>query len=363
MGNNPSATTWQTNLPVESISWNDCQSFIQKLNTLGQGTFRLPAEAEWEYACRAGTITSYYWGNNEDFIQSIEYAWWFYDRNDWSLTHEVGLKKPNLFELFDMSGNVWEWCQDWYGSYSSNSQTDPAGPLSGSERVLRGGSWSNDVLLCRSAHRYYNPPDSRNNTCGIRLLRSCEDCKNPLPTIPPTPIPTTQPSITWLTNLSQSIEKAKQEKKYVLLVAGRETCANTNYMRKTVMVMMNPPILSCINEHYVCCFSDVDASTDYYAYTTGLGGFTLPLICVVDPNKPKTFIDRSTNIQTPADLYDRLVRIIFPESTPLPTKTPTPTPAPEPITTNKPLMQIGYGSLENIAFSPDGKLILKHLTK
>jgi formylglycine-generating enzyme required for sulfatase activity len=157
MGNNPSGFKGD-NLPVdmvwETASRNDCQAFIEKLNgmALAVVTFRLPTEAEWEYACRAGTTTRFYWGDDPDYSQIGVYAW--YGDNSAGQTHEVGLKLPNAWALYDMSGNVPEWCQDWYGAYRSGSQVDPIGPESGEGRVARGGSCCHERWVVRSAFRH-----------------------------------------------------------------------------------------------------------------------------------------------------------------------------------------------------------------
>ena len=161
MGSNPSHFKGAT-LPVECVSWEDCQKFIEKINSTGVGTFRLPTEAEWEYACRAGT-TGDYAGNLD------EMAW--YTSNGDSKTHPVGTKKANPWGLYDMHGNVWEWCQDWYDSYRQDRQTDPKGAAGGSGRVLRGGSWSNNARGCRSASRDWHSPSSRGYDLGFRLVR------------------------------------------------------------------------------------------------------------------------------------------------------------------------------------------------
>ena len=127
---------------------------------------RLPTEAEWEYACRAGTTGAYGGSGNLD-----EMGW--YDGNSGDKTHPVGQKKPNAWGLCDMHGNVWEWCSDWFGDYPSGSVTDPTGPSSGSYRVLRGGSWRSVAWGCRSAYRCYGyDPDGRFNSIGLRLLCS-----------------------------------------------------------------------------------------------------------------------------------------------------------------------------------------------
>ena len=136
MGSNPSHFSGDNN-PVEQVSWNDCQSFIAKLNELDhEHTYRLPTEAEWEYACRAGSTMGYGYGN--DSAQLGQYAW--YSDNSNSKTHPVGEKKPNAWGLYDMHGNGWEWCQDWYdgGYYENSPGTDPQGPNSGSHHVFSG---------------------------------------------------------------------------------------------------------------------------------------------------------------------------------------------------------------------------------
>ncbi len=168
MGNNPSH--WKGNdLPVESVSWNDCQEFIKKLNDMFPGHYyRLPTEAEWEYACRAGTKTSFYSGDSYSNLDEV--GWHKY--NSGSKTHPVGRKAANTWDLFDMHGNVWEWCQDWYGDYPSGSVTDPRGPSSGSDRVCRGGRWGDGAGYCRSANRSIVGPSYRYSYLGFRLARS-----------------------------------------------------------------------------------------------------------------------------------------------------------------------------------------------
>jgi formylglycine-generating enzyme required for sulfatase activity len=170
MGTNPSSFKGEKN-PVETVSWNDCQTFIAKLNEkVAQGAFRLPTEAEWEYACRAGSSTAFCYGDDEK--QLGDYAWYSGNRSE--TTHPVGKKKPNAWGLYDMHGNVWEWCQDWYGSgyYSDGPDSDPQGPSSGLTRVLRGGSWSYDPVSCRSAGRGYFDPTVRDYYYyGVRVVR------------------------------------------------------------------------------------------------------------------------------------------------------------------------------------------------
>ncbi|MDX9753940.1 MAG: formylglycine-generating enzyme family protein [bacterium] len=171
MGTNPSHFKG-ANLPVEQVSWNDTQEFIQKLNQLNQGTYRLPSEAEWEYACRAGTTTRFYWGDDEASEQIGDYAWYWINSN--SKTQEVGGKQPNAWGLYDMCGNVWEWCQDWFKEtfYTVNEITDPAGPASGSKRVHRGGGWNCHARSCRSANRFCYSPTHPVNIHGFRILRA-----------------------------------------------------------------------------------------------------------------------------------------------------------------------------------------------
>ena len=163
MGSNPSYFEGDNQRPVESVSWNACQKFIKKLNRLTGKEFRLPTEAEWEYAARGGKYSrgyKYSGSNNSD-----EVAW--YDSNSGSKTHPVKTKKDNELGLYDMSGNVWEWCNDWWGCYQSNSQTNPTGPSEGESRVLRGGSWNCDFVHVFS--RIISFPADRFDYYGLRL--------------------------------------------------------------------------------------------------------------------------------------------------------------------------------------------------
>ena len=169
MGNNPSSFTDCDECPVENVSWNDVQDFISKLNSRSGGArYRLPTEAEWEYAARGGTLSKgykYAGSNNPD-----EVAW--YDDNSGGKTHPANGKKANELGLYDMSGNVYEWCSDWKGSYSSGSQTNPTGPNTGVIRVHRGGSWNYDARACRVSFRHNGGPDIRLNFLGFRLASS-----------------------------------------------------------------------------------------------------------------------------------------------------------------------------------------------
>ena len=166
MGNNPSNFyPCGDNCPVERVSWNDTQTFITELNSQTGQSYRLCTEAEWEYAARAGTETKWYCGNDESCVDDI--AW--YDSNSGSKTHPVGQKSPNAWGLYDMSGNVWEWVEDWYDTYSSGSVTNPTGPVSSSSRVDRGGSWLGSARYCRSTIRYNYYPSRVIYNLGFRL--------------------------------------------------------------------------------------------------------------------------------------------------------------------------------------------------
>ena len=156
------------NFPMYYISWDDCQTFVSKLNQLTGKRFRLPTEAEWEYACRGGKKSRGYKYSGSNTIDDV--AW--YTSNSKRKTHPVATKSPNELGIYDMSGNVDEWCQDWYGSYSSAAQTNPTGASSGSVRVHRGGGWFNYAKFCRSSDRNGYLPDYRSSNLGLRLVLS-----------------------------------------------------------------------------------------------------------------------------------------------------------------------------------------------
>ena len=174
MGSNPSLLSGCPNCPVEMVSWDDVQKFIAKMNALGEGIYGLPTEAQWEYAYRAGSTTAFYNGaitepnGNDPNLDAI--GWYTYNSD--SETHPVAQKTPNVWGLYDMSGNVFEWCQDWYGSYGSAPVSDPTGPVSGSYRVFRGGSWNYYAQRCRAAYRSGSYPARRSNYIGFRLVLS-----------------------------------------------------------------------------------------------------------------------------------------------------------------------------------------------
>jgi formylglycine-generating enzyme required for sulfatase activity len=180
MGSVPS--NWNdADRPVENVSWEDAVKFCKKLSALAEERvagreYRLPTEAEWEHACRAGSTTKYCFGDGESQLR--DYGW--FDGNSGSQTHPVGQKKANAWGLFDMHGNVWEWCSDWHGDYGKNVVTDPQGPSGGSGRVVRGGCWVSTAGYCRSADRGGYDPSYRINYLGFRLALSPSGAQ-PLP--------------------------------------------------------------------------------------------------------------------------------------------------------------------------------------
>jgi formylglycine-generating enzyme required for sulfatase activity len=172
MGVNPSHFKGAEN-PVEMVSWDDAVEFCRKLSELpaekaAGNVYRLPTEAQWEYACRAGTTTKFSFGDDESELG--QYAW--YDENSENTNHAVGGKQPNAWGLYDMHGNVWEWCQDWYEVHPNAAVTDPTGPTSSGSRVIRGGGWSGPAEYCRSANRGGSMPSTRYGSSGFRVSLS-----------------------------------------------------------------------------------------------------------------------------------------------------------------------------------------------
>lgn len=171
MGVNPAYFPEPTgNRPIEQVSWQQAQDYIAQLNETQAGTFRLPTEAEWEYACRAGSTTEFYFG--DDITQSPSFGWTW--ENARFLTRVSGLLQPNAWGLYDMSGNVWEWCSDYYDPdfYAEMREDDPFGPMWSAYRVARGGSWYNAAHEARSANRFGFVPNSTYNTIGFRICRN-----------------------------------------------------------------------------------------------------------------------------------------------------------------------------------------------
>ena len=167
MGINPSHFKGD-DLPVEFVSWNYCQTFISKLNELTGQHFRLPTEAEWEFAARGGNQSRHTQYSGSSRIDDV--AW--YEDNSVNKTHPVKSKQPNELGIYDMAGNVWEWCQDWKGSYSSSAQTNPTGSSSGSNRVKRGGSYDDSPRRCCSSYRLSYSPNCVSYGLGLRLVLS-----------------------------------------------------------------------------------------------------------------------------------------------------------------------------------------------
>ena len=179
MGKNPShfqgaiVGNENADLPVENVSWDDTVEFCKKLSDLPEEKkagrlYRLPTEAEWEYACRAGSKTAYSFDDEEGLLP--EYGW--FSSNSSERTHTVGLLEPNAWGLYDMHGNVWEWCSDWYGEYPKGAVSDPTGPCEGSDRVFRGGTWLRVAASCRSAARNWRDPSRRSSDYGFRVALS-----------------------------------------------------------------------------------------------------------------------------------------------------------------------------------------------
>ncbi|MBM3882839.1 MAG: formylglycine-generating enzyme family protein [Verrucomicrobia bacterium] len=172
IGSNPSSFKGDLNLPVERVSWDDAMAYCRKLTDRERSAgrlpagheYRLPTEAQWEYACRAGTTTRFSFGDDPNYSQLGSYAWY-----SSSQTHAVGTRLPNPWGLYDMHGNVLEWCYDWHGAYPGGNVTDPTGLASGSYRVFRGGGWSLDGRYCRSAGRGGDVPSGRSLVLGFRV--------------------------------------------------------------------------------------------------------------------------------------------------------------------------------------------------
>ncbi len=172
MGKSPDKLN-EDSRPVVKVSWEDCREFMVTMNeTIANFSARFPTEAEWEYACRAGSVTAFNshenCSNPEGVDPALDKLGW-YVKNSGDKTHDVKLKNPNAWGLYDMHGNVWEWCKDWHGPYKAEQISDPAGPESGRSRVVRGGSYWSDAGSCRSAYRIWRVPELRYDNLGFRL--------------------------------------------------------------------------------------------------------------------------------------------------------------------------------------------------
>lgn len=160
--------------PACNISWNDAQLFVTTLSAVLGGEFALPTEAEWEYACRAGTTTRFYWGDDLEYTEIGNYAWYYTNTDGASeaYAHVVAQKTPNLWGVYDMIGNVAEWCSDWYkADLGDGDEIDPDGPESGTDKIQRGGSWSSYSNNCRSANRTHKDPELSNVRYGVRIIQ------------------------------------------------------------------------------------------------------------------------------------------------------------------------------------------------
>lgn len=176
MGTNPSifqGAEENLNNPVDMVSWNDCIEFITILNRKGLGKFRLPTEAEWEYSCRASTTTRFHWGDDNDYKELYQYGW--FNPMSTAMPHPVGEKKPNQWGLYDMIGNVWEWCSDWKGDYNELENVDPQGPKEGTLKIFRSGSWFNLPHTLRAANRNAHLPNEGYTNIGLRLVLEIEE--------------------------------------------------------------------------------------------------------------------------------------------------------------------------------------------
>lgn len=169
MGSNPSRFAEGGGQPVEGVTWHDCQQFISRLRAMTGRDFRLPSEAEWEFAARGGNQSKAYTysGSND----AAQVAWWGYNMlaSGDCTTHPVGALKANELGIHDMSGNVWEWCQDWFAPYTDSEQTNPTGAATGTCKILRGGCWSGESRYCRVWERFYFAPELKGDIIGLRL--------------------------------------------------------------------------------------------------------------------------------------------------------------------------------------------------
>jgi len=275
MGNNPSYfQNCGDDCPVEQVSWNDIQTFIAELNARGEGIYRLPTEAEWEYAARGGSTTAFANGDitytDCSYDQNLDALGWYCGNSgvtydgcvDLSSSgglncagpHPVAQKLPNAWRLYDMHGNVWEWCQDWHGNYPTEAVTDPKGPLTGSNRMRRGGSWCSLAWRCRAAVRPHSEADYWDSCGGFRLVMDSPPgvSENNSPNIPSSPVPSdTSSGISIDTTLSWS--------------GGDPDIGDTvNYV--IYIDTVNPPSVLAVTDHPIPNFDPgaLQYNTTYY---------------------------------------------------------------------------------------------------
>jgi formylglycine-generating enzyme required for sulfatase activity len=176
MGDNPSEFKGEKNLPVDNVSWHDCQAFLKKLTEKDKKPYRLPTEAEWEYACRAGTTTPFHCGDTLATDRANYNGNFLYGNGKKGLYREkttsVAVFPANAWGLHDMHGNLWQWCNDWHAGYSAKDLTDPQGPKTGKNRILRGGAWGSHPVYCRAANRNFADPAQRTEYYGVRVCFS-----------------------------------------------------------------------------------------------------------------------------------------------------------------------------------------------
>ena len=231
MGRNPSREKGRM-FPVTDVSWEDCQEFIKKLNAKTGGGYRLPTEAEWEYACRAGTTTEYSYGD------SVTKS----DANiDGNSIKTAGNYKPNAFGLYDMHGNVSEWCNDWKANYPASTVINPRGPITGESRVLRGGTYNHHAPNARSSHRFFATPTARGSDLGFRLARTADIKAGATPTVTK-PDPTAVIPATVNLLVAPFIEaKAKEAQKEVAKSLKKEVEEKEDLGKKVKLEMVLVP--------------------------------------------------------------------------------------------------------------------------
>lgn len=276
MDNNPSLFQGDLRLPIEHVSWNGCQEFCRRLSEKVGQPIRLPTEAQWEYACRAGKATAYSFGESDDELDL--HAW--YGRNSSGSTHMVGCKSPNVWGIHDMHGNVWQWCQDWYGKdyYAQSPAIDPRGPLSAESRVLRGGSWNNIASVCRCGYRLRNPPDHSCAHDGLRVVLALGTATGNAPSEPrpqnglersdPLVAESTS-NLSWEQSYELAMYKAAREHKPLFVMMTATSC---NPCRMLEAETLSSPQVRDLLKPFVCVkayeMKDVEARLGCEGYPT-----------------------------------------------------------------------------------------------